>query len=189
MFFEPLHGWGLNHCPGQPVPMPDHSFSKEIFPNIKPKPPLTQPEAISSRPIAGYLGDQHPPHYTLLAGSCRERYGLPSASSRLNSPSSLSYSSQDLFSRPFTSRTALSLDILQHLTVLLAVRGPKPNTVLQVQPHQCRVQGHNHCPTPGGHTLPYTSQDAADLFSRPFICFAALLCTRYVLNNVLKCSE
>ena len=38
--------------------MSDHSFSKEIFPNIKPKSPLAQPEAISSCPIASYLGEE-----------------------------------------------------------------------------------------------------------------------------------
>jgi len=38
--------------------MPDRSFSKEIFPNIQSKPPLTQLEAISSRPIASYLGEE-----------------------------------------------------------------------------------------------------------------------------------
>jgi len=43
--FEYLQGWGLHHCPGQPCPMPDRSFSQDIFPNIQPKPPLTQPEA------------------------------------------------------------------------------------------------------------------------------------------------
>jgi len=43
------------------------------------------------------------------------------------------------------------------------VRGPKLNTVLQVRPHQCRVQGHNHLPTPAGHTIPDTSQDAVGL--------------------------
>jgi len=52
MFFEPLQGWELHHLPGQPVPMSDHSFSKEIFPNIQSKPPLMQPEAISSHAIA-----------------------------------------------------------------------------------------------------------------------------------------
>ncbi|KAK4827930.1 hypothetical protein QYF61_022378 [Mycteria americana] len=30
-----------------------------------------------------------------------------------------------------------SLDTLQHLNVSLVVRGPKLNTVLEVQPHQC----------------------------------------------------
>jgi len=38
--------------------MPDHSFSKEIFPNIQSKRPLMQLEAISSHPIAGYLGEE-----------------------------------------------------------------------------------------------------------------------------------
>jgi len=38
--------------------MPDHSFSKEIFPNIQSKPPLMQLEAISSHPIASYLGEE-----------------------------------------------------------------------------------------------------------------------------------
>jgi len=44
--FEPLQGWGLPHCPGQPGPTPDHSVSKEIFPNIQSKPALMQLEAI-----------------------------------------------------------------------------------------------------------------------------------------------
>jgi len=58
MFFKHLQGWGLNHLPGQPVPMPDHSFSKEIFPNIQPKPPLTRLKAIASRPVTSYLGEE-----------------------------------------------------------------------------------------------------------------------------------
>jgi len=49
--FEPPQGWGLYHHPGQPGPVPDCSSSKEIFPNIESKPPLTQLEAITSRPI------------------------------------------------------------------------------------------------------------------------------------------
>ncbi|KAK4807083.1 hypothetical protein QYF61_018424 [Mycteria americana] len=53
-----------------------------------------------------------------------------------------------------------SLDTLQHLNVFPVLRGPKPNTVFEVQPHQCRVQGHNHFPTPAGHTIFDTSQDA-----------------------------
>ncbi|KAK4830327.1 hypothetical protein QYF61_010091 [Mycteria americana] len=53
-----------------------------------------------------------------------------------------------------------SLDTLQHLNVPLVVGGPKPNTVFKVQPHQCRVQGHDHFPSPAGHTIFDTSQDA-----------------------------
>jgi len=45
----------------------------------------------------------------------------------------------------------------------LVVRGPKLNAVFEVRPHQCRVQGHDHFPTPAGHTIPDTSQDAVGL--------------------------
>ena len=38
--------------------MPDHVFSKEIFPNIQSKSPLMQLEAIVSHPISSYLGEQ-----------------------------------------------------------------------------------------------------------------------------------
>ncbi|KAK4828751.1 hypothetical protein QYF61_000742 [Mycteria americana] len=60
-----------------------------------------------------------------------------------------------------------SLDTLQHLNVPLVVRGPKLNTVFEVWPHQCRVQGHDHFPTPAGHTIPDTSQDAIGLLGHP----------------------
>ncbi|KAK4815816.1 LOW QUALITY PROTEIN: hypothetical protein QYF61_007425 [Mycteria americana] len=53
-----------------------------------------------------------------------------------------------------------SLDTLQHLNVSLVVGGPKLNTGFEVRPHQCRVQGHDHCPTPAGHAIFDTSQDA-----------------------------
>ena len=49
--FKHLQEWGLNHLPGQPVPMPDHSFSKEIVPNVQSKPPLMHIEVISSHPM------------------------------------------------------------------------------------------------------------------------------------------
>ncbi|KAK4810846.1 hypothetical protein QYF61_008818 [Mycteria americana] len=39
-------------------------------------------------------------------------------------------------------------------------RGPKLNTVFEVRPHQCRVQEHNHFPSPAGHAIFDTSQDA-----------------------------
>ncbi|KAK4821026.1 hypothetical protein QYF61_012112 [Mycteria americana] len=53
-----------------------------------------------------------------------------------------------------------SLDTLQPLHVSLGVRGPTLNTAFEVRPHQCPVQGHDHFPTPAGHTTPDTSQDA-----------------------------
>ncbi|KAK4826425.1 hypothetical protein QYF61_008958 [Mycteria americana] len=58
-----------------------------------------------------------------------------------------------------------SLDTLQHLNVFLVVRGPKLNTVFEMQPHQCRGQGDNHFPSPAGHTISDTSQDAVGLLS------------------------
>ncbi|KAK4832356.1 hypothetical protein QYF61_021955 [Mycteria americana] len=60
--FKYLQGWRLNHFPGQLVPMLDNPFSEEKFPNIQSKPPLAQLEAISSRPITCYLGEETDPH-------------------------------------------------------------------------------------------------------------------------------
>ena len=57
-FFERLQRWWLNHLPGKPIPMPDLSFSKEIFPNIQSKPPLTQHDSIASCPVISYLGEE-----------------------------------------------------------------------------------------------------------------------------------
>ena len=37
----------LNYFTGQPVPKPNHSFRKEIFPNIQPEPLLEQFKAIT----------------------------------------------------------------------------------------------------------------------------------------------
>ncbi|KAK4831982.1 hypothetical protein QYF61_020365 [Mycteria americana] len=56
-----------------------------------------------------------------------------------------------------------SLDTLQPLNVSLGVRGPKLNTGFEVRPHQCRVQGHDHFPSPAGHAISDTSQDAVGL--------------------------
>ncbi|KAK4821552.1 hypothetical protein QYF61_022017 [Mycteria americana] len=80
--------------------------------------------------------------------------------SRLNNPRSLSRSPSALCSRPFNQLRCPSLDTLQPLNVSLVVRGPKLNTAFEVRPHQCRVQGHDHCPSPAGHTISDTSQDA-----------------------------
>ncbi|KAK4821922.1 hypothetical protein QYF61_004925 [Mycteria americana] len=60
--FKYLQGWRLNHFPGQPGPMLDNPFSEVKFPNIQSKPPLVQLEAISSRPITCYLGEETDPH-------------------------------------------------------------------------------------------------------------------------------
>ncbi|KAK4820022.1 hypothetical protein QYF61_017695 [Mycteria americana] len=56
-----------------------------------------------------------------------------------------------------------SLDTLQPLNVSLVEGGPTLNTGFEVRPHQCPVQGHNHFPSPAGHTISDTSQDATGL--------------------------
>ncbi|KAK4832367.1 hypothetical protein QYF61_021966 [Mycteria americana] len=56
-----------------------------------------------------------------------------------------------------------SLDTLQHLNVSLVVGGPKLSTGFEVRPHQCQVQGHDHFPSPAGHMISDTSQDAVGL--------------------------
>ncbi|KAK4810734.1 hypothetical protein QYF61_007708 [Mycteria americana] len=59
-----------------------------------------------------------------------------------------------------------SLDMPQHLNVSLLVRGPKLNTVFEVRPHHCRVQGHDRFPSPAGHAISDTSQDAIGFLGR-----------------------
>ncbi|KAK4821762.1 hypothetical protein QYF61_000823 [Mycteria americana] len=48
----------------------------------------------------------------------------------------------------------------KQLNALVVLRGPKMNIVFEVLPHQCQVQWDDHFPTPAGHTIPDTSQDA-----------------------------
>ncbi|KAK4806930.1 hypothetical protein QYF61_012651 [Mycteria americana] len=129
------------------VPMLDSPFSDYIFPNIQSKPPLVQLEAISSHPITHYLGEETDPHLTTTSFQAK----------------------QPRFPQPLLIRLLLqtlhqlccpSLHTLQHLNVSLVVRGPKWNTVFEVQPHQGQVQGHNHFPSPAGHAISDTSQDA-----------------------------
>ncbi|KAK4825874.1 hypothetical protein QYF61_003148 [Mycteria americana] len=146
----PTGGWRLNHFPGQPVPMLDNPFSEEKFPNIQSKPPLAQLEAISSCPITCYLGEETNTHLSTTSFQTK----------------------QPQFPQPLVIRLVLqtlhqlrcpSLDTLQHLNVSLVVGGPKLNTVFKVRPHQCRVQGDDHFPSPAGHTISDTSQDAIGL--------------------------
>ncbi|KAK4818992.1 hypothetical protein QYF61_022823 [Mycteria americana] len=146
-------GWRLNHFPGQPVPMLDNPFREVKFPNIQSKPPLVQLEAISSCPITCYLGEETDPHLSTTSFQAK----------------------QPQFPQPLLIRLVLqtlhqlrcpSLDSLQHLNVPLVVGGPKLNTVFEVRPHQCRVQGDNHFPTPAGHAISDTSQDAIGFLGR-----------------------
>ncbi|KAK4827978.1 LOW QUALITY PROTEIN: hypothetical protein QYF61_022680 [Mycteria americana] len=153
-------GWRLNHFPGQPVPMLDNPFSEEKFPNIQSKPPLAQLEAISSCPITCYLGEETSPHLSTTS------FQVVVESDEVSPQPPFLQAKQSQFLQLLLIRLTLhqlrcpSLDTLQHLNVSLVVRGPKLNTVFEVRPHQCQVQGHDHFPTPAGHTIFDTSQDA-----------------------------
>ncbi|KAK4830581.1 hypothetical protein QYF61_011759 [Mycteria americana] len=140
-------GWRLNHFPGQPVPMLDNPFSEVKFPNIQSKPPLAQLEAISSCPITCYLGEETDPHLATTSFQAKQ--------SQLPQPLLIRLLLQTLH-----QLRCPSLHTLQYLNVSLVVGGPKLNTAFEVRPHQCRVQGHDHFPSPAGHAIFDTSQDA-----------------------------
>lgn len=58
MSFKYLHGWQLNHFPGEPVltlDIIDIIYVNNFFPYIQSKPPLEQPEDISAYSITCYL--------------------------------------------------------------------------------------------------------------------------------------
>ncbi|KAK4814463.1 hypothetical protein QYF61_018981, partial [Mycteria americana] len=161
--FKYLQGWRLNHFPGQPVPMLDNPFSEVKFPNIQSKPPLAQLEAISSCPITCYLGEETDPHLSTTS------FQAVVESDKVSSQPPFLQAKQPQLPQPLLIRLLLqtlhqlrcpSLHTLQHLNVPLVVGGPKLNTVFEVRPHQCRVQGHDHFPSPAGHAIFDTSQDA-----------------------------
>ncbi|KAK4807192.1 hypothetical protein QYF61_024312 [Mycteria americana] len=161
--FKYLQGWRLNHFPGQPVPMLDNPFSEVKFPNIQSKPPLAQLEAISSCPITCYLGEETDPHLSTTS------FQVVVESDEVSPQPPFLQAKQSQLPQPLLIRLLLqtlhqlrcpSLDTVQHLNVPLVVGGPKPNTVFEVRPHQRRVQGHDHFPSPAGHTISDTSQDA-----------------------------
>ncbi|KAK4825746.1 hypothetical protein QYF61_002185, partial [Mycteria americana] len=152
--FKYFQGWQINHCPGQPVPMLDHPFSEVKFPNIQSKPPLVQLEAISSRPITCYLGEETDPHLSTTS------FQVVVESDKVSPQPPLLQTKQPQFPQLLLIRLVLqtlhqlrcpSLDTLQPLNVSLVVRGPKLNT---------GFEGHDHFPSPAGHTIPDTGQDA-----------------------------
>ncbi|KAK4823224.1 hypothetical protein QYF61_027565 [Mycteria americana] len=137
--------------------------SEVKFPHIQSKPPLVQLEAISSRPIPCYLGEETDSHLSTTS------FQVVEESHKVSPQPPFLQTKQPQFPQPLLIRLVLqtlhqlrcpSLDSLQHLHVSLVVRGPKLNTVFEVRPHQCRVQGHDHFPRPAGHAISDTSQDA-----------------------------
>ncbi|KAK4832495.1 hypothetical protein QYF61_023542 [Mycteria americana] len=160
---EQSEGWRHNHFPGQPVPMLDNPFSEEEFPNIQSKPPLAQLEAISSCPVTCYLGEETDPHLSTAS------FQVVVESDEVSPQPPFLQAKQPQFPQLLLIRLLLqtvhqlrcpSLDTLQHLNVSLVVGGPKLNTGFEVQPHRCRVQGHDRFPSPAGHAIFDTRQDA-----------------------------
>ncbi|KAK4831827.1 LOW QUALITY PROTEIN: hypothetical protein QYF61_019350 [Mycteria americana] len=162
--FKYLQGWRLNHFTEQPVPMLDNPFSEVKFPNIQSKPPLVQLEAISSHPITCYLGEETDPHLSTTS------FQVVVESHKVSPQPPFLQAKQSQLPQLLLIRLVLqtlhqlrcpSLDTLQHLNVSLVVGGPKLNTVFEVRPHQCRVQGHDHFPMEFLiHAIFDTSQDA-----------------------------
>ena len=64
MFLEHLQGQWVHHIPGQPIPVPDHSFREKKFHSIQTESPLVQLKAIISSLIASYVGEEAKPHLT-----------------------------------------------------------------------------------------------------------------------------
>ncbi|KAK4817963.1 hypothetical protein QYF61_003483 [Mycteria americana] len=154
MAFKHLQGWRLNHFPGQPVPMLDNPFSEEKFPNIQSKPPLVQLEAISSCPITCYLGEETDSHLSTTS------FQVVVESDKVSPQPPFLQAKQSQLPQLLLIRLLLQtlhqlrcppLDTLQHLNVSLVVGGPTLNTVFE---------GHDHFPSPAGHTISDTSQDA-----------------------------
>ncbi|KAK4810966.1 hypothetical protein QYF61_014438 [Mycteria americana] len=146
--------------------MLDHPFSEVKFPNIQSKAPLVQLEAVSSRPITCYLVEETDPHLSTTS------FQVVGESNKVSPQPPFLQAKQPQFPQPLLIRLLLqtlhqlpcsSLDALQHLNVSLVVGGPKVNTVFEVRPHQCQVQGHDHFPSPAGHAISDTSQDAIGL--------------------------
>ncbi|KAK4822062.1 hypothetical protein QYF61_008871 [Mycteria americana] len=167
--FKYLQGWRLNHFPGQPVPMLENPLGEEKFPNIQSKPPLVQLEAISSCPITCYLGEETDPHLSTTS------FQVVEESDKVSPQPPFLQAKQSQLPQPLLIRLLLqtlhqlrcpSLDTLQHLNVSLVVGGPKLNTGFEVRPHQCRVQGDDHFPSPAGHAIFDTSQDAIGFLGR-----------------------
>ncbi|KAK4818705.1 hypothetical protein QYF61_017926, partial [Mycteria americana] len=161
--------------------MLDNPFSEVKFPNIQSKPPLAQLEAISSRPITCYLGEETDPHLSTTS------FQVVVESDKVSPQPPFLQAEQPQVPQPLPISLVLqtlpqlrcpSLDTLQPLNVSLVVRGPTLNTAFEVRPHQCPVQGHDHCPRchwlswPPGHTAGSYSA-AVNQHPQVLLCLAA----------------
>ena len=110
-----------------------------MFPKVQPESPLVQLEAIPSSLITSYVGEKADPYLTTTS------LLIVVKKYKVSHDPPLLQTKQSQFPQPlvgFVLQTphqlhSLSLGMLQGLNVSLLVRGPKLNTVLKVQPHQC----------------------------------------------------
>ncbi|KAK4829101.1 hypothetical protein QYF61_002052 [Mycteria americana] len=154
------------------------------------KPPLAQLEAISSCPITCYLGEETNPHLSTTS------FQVVVESDEVSPQPPFLQAKQSQLPQPLLIRLLLqtlhqlrcpSLYALQYLNIPLVVGGPKLNTVFEVRPHQCRVQGHNHFPSPAGHAIFDTGQDAIGLLGRLGTLLAHIQAAVNQHSQVLLC--
>ncbi|PKU37700.1 hypothetical protein llap_11996 [Limosa lapponica baueri] len=141
-------------------------FGEEIFHNIPSKPPLAQFQAISSCPIACYLGKETNLHLSTTSSQVVvESYKVSPQPPFLQAkqtpvPSAAPHKVCALDPSP---ALLLSFGHAAAPQYLLVVRGSELNIIIEVWPHQCWVQGDNHYPSPAGHTISDTNQHAIGL--------------------------
>ena len=92
------------------------------------------------------------------------RSPLSLLSSRLNSPSSLYLSSEERYSGPLVLFLALHWT-LQRVHVSLVLESPELDTVLQMWPHWCWVEGKDHHPQPASSRCHATAKIRKDKIS------------------------
>lgn len=54
MAFEHLQRWRLYNLPGQPVPVPGHPHSENVYPDVQRQPPVFQVVPITAGPLTGH---------------------------------------------------------------------------------------------------------------------------------------
>ncbi|KAK4817095.1 hypothetical protein QYF61_027926 [Mycteria americana] len=161
--FKYLQGWRLNHFPGQPVPMLDNPFS----------------HFLSSYHLL--LGRRDRPHLSTAS------FQAVVESDEVSPQPPFLQAEQPQVPQPLPISLVLqtlpqlrcpSLDTLQPLNVSLGVGGPTLNTAFE---------GHDHCPSPAGHTIPDTSQDAIGFLGRLGTLLAHILVSVNQHPQVLLC--
>ena len=123
MPLEHWQAWAISYLFRNPVPVFDHLCGKEIFPHNQSEQPLAS--MYQSHVFYHWSLRRREQYLTLCfpySGSCREQWGYLFVFSRLDNPSILSISSQDMPSHPVTSFLALLWMYSSTLTSFLYCR-------------------------------------------------------------------